>query len=138
MWLVATILHNFALQLWFSNFIMPQSHPEGLWKQSVRLYSWLFEFVVWNESQEFAFLKSFQVMPTLLVGPVCKFENHCPRQLKPFCLLNGPSTYVYACIGFCLWPHSTLLYTHLHDYRLLHKSSITRKQRLSLFHICKN
>lgn len=98
---MATILHNWAPQQWFSNFIMHQSHPEGLWKQTVRLYSWLFEFVVWDESQEFAFLKSSQMMPMLLVGPGWSLRTTVLDKFKFFRLLNIPSICIHICIGFC-------------------------------------
>lgn len=82
----------------FSNFIMPQRHLEGLRKQIIGLYSTVFEFVVCDGAQEFAFLKRSQNM---LVYSAHLRTTDLTNLSPYFSWTDLVCTCIYICIDFC-------------------------------------
>ena len=103
------LLYATAHLWWFSNFIMPQRYLEGLWKQIIGLYSTFFEFVVCDEAQEFAFLKSFQNM---LVYSAHLWTTDLTN-LSLYCLLNRSNMYMHLYLHRFLFLSTLVLVSYM-------------------------
>lgn len=101
--------------------------PRGLWKHTTGLHSRVFVFAVWDEAQEFTFLKKF-INDTDTSGWSRVQVWELVSQVSLNSIVSWTDlVHVFTSPQVALYNYIVLLSFYLHVYYLLHKSLVEKR-----------